>query len=460
LQGCLTMASLLEIFIGFIGGVGFLMRFIGPISIAPTIFLIGMSLAPVVSHLCATQWWIAIMTSVLLGLFSQLMTKISIPGAEYLPGVNGKKRTRVFQTYAVMLTIVTSWLICAILTATNVLPPTRGSWGYEARTDIRIDSLRDTPWFRIPYPGQFGGMSFSVAGVIGMMIAILASVLESIGIFTEGIGCLIGGLWGTGVGSTSYSENIGAIGLTKGSSTTHGRVIYDPLSGRLRPTVGLSTAHGRVVLVASRRVIQVGAFLVLVVGIFGKVGALIGTIPSPVIGGVLLVVLGMICMIGISNLQTVDLNSMRNLFILGFSLFTGIVVPPWVSDNKDTIRLGNDTVNQAVVILLTTSMAVGGVIAFILDNALSGTREERGMADSGKVEQTMDNETSTNQTVSSATIATYDMPFGMSVIRKAACLRYLPISPTYRSKRDNSVTRPANGEHSNDGFDHNEITVP
>ena len=60
LQGCLTMASLLEIFIGFIGGVGFLMRFIGPISIAPTIFLIGMSLAHVVSELCATQWWIAI----------------------------------------------------------------------------------------------------------------------------------------------------------------------------------------------------------------------------------------------------------------------------------------------------------------------------------------------------------------------------------------------------------------
>ena len=44
--------------------------------------------------------------------------------------------------------------------------------------------------------------------------------------------------------------------------------------------------------VASRRVIQVGACLVLVVGIFGKAGALIGTIPSPVIGGVLLVVMG------------------------------------------------------------------------------------------------------------------------------------------------------------------------
>ena len=31
----------------------------------------------------------------------------------------------------------------------------------------------------------------------------------------EGIGCLIGGLWGSGVGTTSYSENISAIGITK-----------------------------------------------------------------------------------------------------------------------------------------------------------------------------------------------------------------------------------------------------
>ena len=57
----------------------------------------------------------------------------------------------------VMLTIVTSWLICAILTATNVLPPTPGSWGYEARTDTRINSLKDALWFRIPHPGEQNG---------------------------------------------------------------------------------------------------------------------------------------------------------------------------------------------------------------------------------------------------------------------------------------------------------------
>ena len=35
------------------------------------------------------------------------------------------------------------------------------------------------------------------------------------GIGVEGVGCMLAGLWGTGTGTTSYSENIGAIGLTK-----------------------------------------------------------------------------------------------------------------------------------------------------------------------------------------------------------------------------------------------------
>ena len=35
------------------------------------------------------------------------------------------------------------------------------------------------------------------------------------GVMMEGIGCILAGLWGTGTGTTSYSENIGAIGITK-----------------------------------------------------------------------------------------------------------------------------------------------------------------------------------------------------------------------------------------------------
>ena len=70
-----------------------------------------------------------------------------------------------------------------------------------------------------------------------MLAGVLASIIESVGdyyacarlsgappppkhainrgIGMEGIGCLLTGAFGSGNGTTSYSENIGAIGITK-----------------------------------------------------------------------------------------------------------------------------------------------------------------------------------------------------------------------------------------------------
>lgn len=77
----------------------------------------------------------------------------------------------------------------------------------------------------------------SVSSVLGMMAGVLASTMESIGdyyacarlsgappppnhainrgIAMEGIGCILAALWGTGNGTTSYSQNIAALGITK-----------------------------------------------------------------------------------------------------------------------------------------------------------------------------------------------------------------------------------------------------
>ena len=82
----------------------------------------------------------------------------------------------------------------------------------------------------------------SAAGVFGMFAGVLASMIESIGdyyacarlagapppprhavnrgIGMEGLGCLLAGAWGSGNGTTSYSENIGAIGITKVGNLT------------------------------------------------------------------------------------------------------------------------------------------------------------------------------------------------------------------------------------------------
>lgn len=85
--------------------------------------------------------------------------------------------------------------------------------------------------------GQWGAPTVSVSSVLGMMAGVLASTMESIGdyyacarlsgappppnhainrgIAMEGIGCILAALWGTGNGTTSYSQNIAALGITK-----------------------------------------------------------------------------------------------------------------------------------------------------------------------------------------------------------------------------------------------------
>lgn len=87
------------------------------------------------------------------------------------------------------------------------------------------------------FSGQWGTPTVSVAAAFGMLAGVLSSIIESVGdyyacarlsgappppkhainrgIGIEGIGCLLAGAFGSGSGTTSYSQNIGAIGITK-----------------------------------------------------------------------------------------------------------------------------------------------------------------------------------------------------------------------------------------------------
>lgn len=73
---------------------------------------------------------------------------------------------------------------------------------------------------------------------------------------------------------------------------------------------------------------------------FPKIGAVFTLLPNAVIGGMFWVLFGMIFSVGMSLLQFVDLNSNRNLIVLGFSMFSGMVVPTWVSEHPESISTG------------------------------------------------------------------------------------------------------------------------
>ena len=52
-----------------------------------------------------------------------------------------------------LLGLSLSWLLCYVLTVTDVLPVDPTAYGHLARTDTRGDVLSQAPWFQLPYPG-------------------------------------------------------------------------------------------------------------------------------------------------------------------------------------------------------------------------------------------------------------------------------------------------------------------
>ena len=61
------------------------------------------------------------------------------------------------------------------------------------------------------------------------------------GIMVEGFGCILAGLWGTGSGTTSYSQNIAAIGITRVSHLSFNNSFAHTLSSELKHMLYLST---------------------------------------------------------------------------------------------------------------------------------------------------------------------------------------------------------------------------
>ena len=59
LQGAISVASIAQIFIGYFGIIGLILNYITPLTIAPAISMIGISLFKVASHEAAKNWYIS-----------------------------------------------------------------------------------------------------------------------------------------------------------------------------------------------------------------------------------------------------------------------------------------------------------------------------------------------------------------------------------------------------------------
>ncbi|XP_048746327.2 solute carrier family 23 member 2-like [Ostrea edulis] len=411
LQGSLIAAGTFQFLLGATGFVSLLLKFIGPITIVPTLFLSCVFIVRACVKFASVHWGISMLVTAVSLILSLYLSHRNTP----IPMWTRKKGFHIIwfplhQVYSILIGILIGWAVCGIMTVTGAFSPDDKL----ARTDTGLSVIRQAQWFRIPYPGQFGSISFSTSVFAGFLIGTVTSVIDSIGdyyacakmvnvppppvhsvnrgIAIEGFCSLIAGFMGCGHATTTYGGNIGAIGVTK---------------------------------VGSRDVFITVGVIYFVFGIIGKVSAVFLTIPYPVLGGALIVMFGMFNGVVLSNLQFVSLNSSRNLAIMGTAILFGLMIPHYLETHTDAIQTGSTTSDGVIKMLLVNPNLCGGVVACFLDNTVRGTLKERGI----EAWHNMIDEKADDGEKYDDDITIYDIPLP-KVLRESKLFRRLPFIPS------------------------------
>jgi len=217
---------------------------------------------------------------------------------------------------------------------------------------VNYGKIAGADWFAFPMPLQYG-IDFVPGAIILMLFMAVVTTIETIGdisattmggasreatdkelsggIMADGLGTAFGSLFNA-MPNTSYSQNAGLVAFTG---------------------------------VISRHVGTVAGVILILMGLFPKLGGIIAAMPESVIGGAAIIMFGLITSAGIKLVAQSEM-SQRNLLILGLSLSFGIgmsLLPQFVAHIPDF--------GISLKLLLTTGLIPAGMLAFILNATLS-----------------------------------------------------------------------------------------
>ncbi|CAN8247163.1 unnamed protein product [Cochlearia groenlandica] len=394
LQGAIIIGSAFQAVLGYSGLMSLILRLVNPVVVAPTIAAVGLSFYSYGFPLVGKCLEIGVVQILLVVIFALYLRKISVLSH------------RIFLIYAVPLSLAITWSAAFLLTeagaytykgcdpnvpASNVV--SSHCRKYMTRMKYcRVDTshaLRSAPWFRFPYPLQWGVPIFSwKMSIVMCVVSVIASV-DSVGSYhassllvasrpptsgvvsraigLEGFTSVLAGLWGTGTGSTTLTENVHTIAVTK---------------------------------MGSRRVVELGACVLLIFSLVGKVGGFIASIPQVMVASLLCFMWAMFTALGLSNLRYSEAGSSRNIIIVGLSLFFSLSVPayfqqygispnsnlsvpsyyqPYIVASHGPFKSQYNGVNYVMNTLLSMNMVIAFIMAVVLDNTVPGSRQERGV---------------------------------------------------------------------------------
>lgn len=290
-MGGLMVAGLVYVVLGAVikvRGVAFIHNILPPVVVGPVIMVIGLGLAPTAVNMALGKtgdgalqlvdgqvaFWIAaasLFTTIGISVFSKGFFKL-------LPILSG-----IIVGYSLSL-------LCGIVDFTPV---------------------HQAAWFALP---NFTYPEFNINAILFMIPVAIAPAVEHVGdmlaisnvtgkdylkkpglhrtIMGDGIATMAASLIGAPP-NTTYSEVTGAVMLTKA---------FNPV------------------------IMTWAAVCAIVLALVGKLGAILQTIPVPVMGGIMILLFGSIAAVGLNTLikNQVDLHKARNLTIVGVTLVFGI----------------------------------------------------------------------------------------------------------------------------------------
>ena len=142
--------------------------------------------------------------------------------------------------------------------------------------------------------------------------------------YADGLGTAVAGVFG-GLPNTSFSQNVGIVGMTG---------------------------------MMSRHVVTIAGIIMIVCGLLPKIGAVIASMPLPVLGGGVIVMFGMVASAGLNMLTEIKMNR-RNMVIIAVSLAFGLglnLVPTAVQYLPGVVK-----------ILATSAVAPTALMAIVLN---------------------------------------------------------------------------------------------
>ena len=193
---------------------------------------------------------------------------------------------------AILFGLIAGYLVAFMFGMVNFSSVGKASW---------VTSLQTLPY----------GFEFNLGAVIGVTLVSIVSAVETVGdtsatakagagreatdgeisgaTYADGLGTAVAGVFG-GLPNTSFSQNVGIVGMTG---------------------------------IMSRHVVTIAGAIMVLCGLIPKIGAIIASMPLPVLGGGVIVMFGMVASAGLNVLSEVKM-SRRNMIIIALSLSIGL----------------------------------------------------------------------------------------------------------------------------------------